>query len=140
MKLLDRIRESRQKSVLPEEVKRYYQSGTKQRRGVAAFLAVGALLATVLVASAIFFGGRFAYDKIKGDDKSQKAGISQGVGKDQPAATGTQGSGEGSDNTQGQKPAPATPAPAPQSPSGQAKPTTPALGDEPLPHTGDEGM
>lgn len=141
MNLLDRFRKSRQKSVLPDEVKQYYQSETRQRRGVAIVLAAAALLVTIAVASGLFFGGRYAYNKIQGDDnKDQKAATSQNEDNDDFSA----------EDNQEQKPAPSqTPAPAPSTPAptpapqpapAPANPTTPALGDNALPHTGDEGM
>lgn len=150
MKLLDRIRESRQKSVLPAEVKQYYQTETRQRRGMAIGLALVALLATIAVAAALFFGGRFVYNKIQGDDKDQKKDTSQNQGADSNNGEETRGQVNTPDNSQGQQtgpsqkptPAPTTPAPgtAPNNPPAQPNPTTPALGDTPLPRTGDEGM
>ena len=146
MSLLDRFRNSRQKSVLPDEVKQYYQSETRQRRGVAIGLAIVALLVTIAVAAALFFGGRFAYNKITGDDTEQKPSSAQneedkGFGDidNKPQDTAPTAN-------QGQSPTPAappTPAPAPApapAPPAQSNPTTPALGDSPLPRTGDEGM
>src|SRR5688572_19206045 len=54
---------------LPEEVKEYYESGRKQRTGTAWLLALGTLLVTILVAFGLFFGGRWVYQQIAGDDE-----------------------------------------------------------------------
>lgn len=148
MSLLDRIRSSRQKSVLPGEVKQYYQSETRQRRGVAIVLAVAALLVTIAVAAGLFFGGRFIYNKLTGDDKGKKPATTQNGDKDWSAGdnnsqgqNGMPGNNQGQQPAPGQKPAPAPAPPTPaQTPPARANPTTPALGDNPLPHTGDEGM
>ncbi len=147
MAIFDRFRRNRQQSVLPDEVKQYYQAETRQRRGMALILAIGALIATVAVAAGLFFGGRFIYNKIQGDDKKTAQPASQI--KDE---NGNKDFGQvNNDNNQAQTPsstpaagsgsAPATSTPSnpePQTPS----PTTPALGDTPapLPHTGDEGL
>jgi hypothetical protein len=146
MAIFDRFRRNRQQSVLPDEVKQYYQAETRQRRGMALVLAVGALVATVAVAAGLFFGGRFIYDKVQGDDKktAQKAKENQNGN--------TQDFGQvNTDTNQGQAPA-SNPAPATSTPSNPEPQTptpttatpqaTPALGDTPapLPHTGDEGL
>ena len=68
MGIFDRFRRNRQTSVLPDEVREYYDSGQRQSRGVAILLTIGALLATVLIAIALFFAGRFIYNQIWGDD------------------------------------------------------------------------
>ncbi len=107
---------------------------------------MAALLITLALATAIFFGGRFAYNKIAGndDDKDQKPGISDNGGSQQ----GSSSPGNGGTNNQGQQPpqqpqvptpAPSTPAPA-NPPPAQSNPTTPSLGDTSMPRTGDEGM
>ncbi len=60
MAFTDRFKR-KQKVVLPEEVNQYYQSQRRERAGVAVILGIVALLVTLLVASALFFGGRWAY-------------------------------------------------------------------------------
>lgn len=145
MGLFDRFRRNRQQSVLPDEVKEYYQTERRQRRGTAALLAVAALAATIAVAAGLFFAGRFVYNQIRGDDSAttQTAGDKDNSNKpgneeQQPKQP------EGSNNPNPTPPPvstpgsaePQTPAPTPPAPA----PTTPALGDSPLPRTGDEGM
>ncbi len=145
MAIFDRFRRNRQQSALPDEVKEYYQTEKRQRRGAAILLGIGALLATIAVAAALFFGGRFIYNQIRGEDSSTEQTTSEN--KDQ---------NDGSNNPEdAQTATPETPdtPPATSTPSNPETPTptttpspaptpaaTPALGDTPLPHTGDEGM
>jgi cytoskeletal protein RodZ len=139
MAIWDRFKRGGQKSVLPDEVKQYYQSEKRQKRGVAIGLAVLALLATIAVAAGLFFGGRFIYHKVKGNDDKKQPASSQSDTSKSPAQK------EGPD-TKASSPQPAqntptpAPAPAPSAPAPSSNTTTPALGDEALPHTGDEGM
>ena len=131
MGLLDRIREKRQQSVLPKEVKEYYKSEQRQRRGVALGLALLALVVTIAMAAGLFFGGRFAYNKIWGKDDPK------------PSSAANQPTNNQNNNRPTAPPAtpptppPSTPAPAP---SPQPAPSTPSPGDDSLPRTGDEGM
>lgn len=145
MSIFDRLRRNRQQSVLPDEVQQYYQAEQKQRRGRAFLLALGALLVTVLVAAALFIGGRALYSQIRGDKDDNKPNASNiednsQEKQNQDAASENGAPTEGGSAPETQTPAPAanpapTPTPAP------APTTTPALGDTPaLPHTGDPGM
>ncbi len=148
MGLLDRIREKRQQSVLPEEVKEYYKSEQRQKRGVAIGLALLALVVTIAIAAALFFGGRFVYNAIWGGDKPSGNNQSQ----NQPANNTNQPNNNQNQNQNGNRsggnnpaPAPSNPAPQPSTPapapSPQPAPSTPSLGDDDrLPRTGDEGM
>lgn len=149
MSFLDRFRRNKQESVLPEEVKEYYQSERRQKRGVAVGLALVALVATVAVAAALFFGGRFAYNQIWGNDDKQDSGTSQNEGQDWSGGQNEQGESGGTqqqpqnqpggEGGQPTSPAPdSQPEPAPQ--PAPSTPPTPSLGDEPMPHTGDPGM
>lgn len=142
MAIWDRFKRNKQESVLPDEVKQYYQSEKRQKRGVAIGLAVLAVLVTVAIAAGLFFGGRFVYNKIKGNDKKESP-ASQSDSNTSP----TQGSISENKPNEAPKPSPQSapkpspqPAPAPSPPPASSNPTTPALGDSPLPRTGDEGM
>ena len=57
-------------SVLPDEVSEYYQSQRRERTGVAITLGVVALVVTLLIGAGLFFGGRYAYNKIAGNDEA----------------------------------------------------------------------
>lgn len=140
MSFLDRFRRNNQTSVLPDEVKEYYQSERRQKRGVAIGLALVALVVTIAIASALFFGGRFAYNQIWGDDDKQGSDTAQNEGQDWSGEEQGEQQSQGQSGSETEQPAPApTPSPAPQP---QPAPATPSLGDEPepLPHTGDPGM
>ena len=54
--------------VLPAEVREYYKSEQRSRTGRAWLLAIVTLLATFLIAAALFFGGRWAYRALFGND------------------------------------------------------------------------
>jgi type IV secretory pathway VirB10-like protein len=147
MGLLDRLRNNRQQSVLPDEVKQYYESEKRQRRGVAIGLALVALLVTILVAAALFFGGRFIYRQIKGDNNRGQTSSTSTTKSNTPAKS-TENNGSGTTPAQPSTPPATTPAPTPApsptptpTPAPAPSTTTPALGDTPaLPHTGDEGL
>lgn len=143
MSFLDRFRRNRQQSVLPEEVKAYYQSENRQKRGLAVGLAFVALIVTVLVAAALFFGGRFAYNQIWGGDDNQDSDTSleQASNNDSSDQNEPQSSNDEQQSGSQTEEPPTTPQPQPQpTPAPQPAPTTPSLGDEPMPHTGDPGM
>ncbi len=90
---------------VPAEIKDYYLAEKREKRGMAWLLALGTLLATVLVVLGLFFGGRWAYKKITAK-------------KTKPAQTAEVKQGNQSPQT------PAKPQPAPKKPD--AKPTTPS--------------
>lgn len=48
---------------VPLEIQEYYQAEKKERAGVAWLLALGTLAVTLLLATGIFFGGRWVYRK-----------------------------------------------------------------------------
>ena len=57
------------KTNVPPEIQEYYQTERRERAGIAWLLAVGTLVATILLTAGIFFAGRWTYRKIAGDDK-----------------------------------------------------------------------
>ncbi len=57
-------------TVLPQEVQDYYTAEKRERRGMAGLLAIGTLLATILLAVGLFFGGRWAYRSIRHQGKN----------------------------------------------------------------------
>lgn len=60
-----------QSEALPEEVQEYYESGRRQQTGKAWLLAFGTLIVTVVLAIALFFGGRWVYQQFANDDEQQ---------------------------------------------------------------------
>lgn len=145
MGIFDRFRRNRQQSVLPDEVQQYYQADQGRKRGVAVGLALAAVLVTLAVAAALFFGGRFIYNAITDDEDQKQTESSQNDG-DRQNEFGTsenqENNGAANENEE-QTPAgedeDTAEEPAPQ-PAPQPAPTTPNLGDDDLPHTGDPGM
>lgn len=55
------FRRNKKDSVMPEEVRDFYASEHRDRKGMAWLLAVATLLVTFLIAAALFFGGRWIY-------------------------------------------------------------------------------
>jgi len=70
---------SKEAEALPDEVKEFYESGRKQKAGMAWLLALGTLVVTVLLAVALFFAGRWVFDKIAGDDEPSSPQTTQNV-------------------------------------------------------------
>ncbi len=140
------FRRKQQNSVLPDEVNQYYQSQRREKTGVVFVLGILALVATLLVGLGVFFGGRYLYQKIRGNDTPKTPGATVQVDPNTNKVELPQIEGNGVPGQGDQEVAPGpsdanvnspqtTPAPAP------APAQTPVLGDEPttLPATGDEG-
>lgn len=98
-----------QEDNVPTEVKDYYQSERRERVGVAWLLAIGTLLATLAIVIALFFGGRWAWRALFGNDDTKA-----------PTSTGQRGGQKSDDPKNGANPTPAppsSPSPSPGSPS-----------------------
>lgn len=145
MRFLDRFRKGRQQSILPEEVEQYYKTERRQKSGVAILIGLVAVIVTVLIILALFFGGRFVINKItnKGDKNQQAQQEDWPVGNSQSNNKPANENSEASEPNQ----------PTNNQPSNQAQPNnsnqpstpptpaqTPSLGDgAAMPRTGDEG-
>lgn len=70
MGIFDRFKRNKQTEVLPEEVEQYYQSKQNEKRSIAWLVGLGTLVATVVIAAGLFYGARYAYRQIKGDDNN----------------------------------------------------------------------
>ena len=66
-------RNKKNTDVLPQEVREYYQTERRERTGMAWLLAIGTLLVTFIIAAALFFGGRWAYRAVFGNDDNKTA-------------------------------------------------------------------
>lgn len=139
----------KQDSVLPDEVSQYYQSQRRERIGVAIILGIVALIVTLLIAVALFFGGRWVYREFIANDNTAPSLEPATEQTDKSAEQSKAQQGSSPSNSQGQSASPSpAPSPTPSTPqtnSGSSSTTTPQttpnLGDEPsLPHTGDPGM
>lgn len=128
-------RRNQDKVVLPEEVRDYYQAERRQRTGRAWLLALVTLLITFLIAAALFFGGRWLYRAVFGNDDTNKTttGQTQNIGDDAATNTGgTDGAENESDEDAPATKVPATPAPAPTTPgTSQQPPASPAPASPP---------
>lgn len=109
------VEQEQPKSNLPKEVQDYYESGSRERRGMAWLLGLGTLLVTLLLAAGIFFGGRWIYNKIA-NNNDQPQDTAQ-IGEDQKKEESNQnnqnsGSNSSDSNSNQNQPQP-TPAPTP---------------------------
>lgn len=112
-------RKTQDTDVVPAEIQDYYQSEKRERTGVAWLLALVTLVITVLLALALFFGGRWLYRKVVTNDKPNTG--QQAPASNQPGNVNAPG-----DNTDTPgAPAPSAPAPSTPAPSAPA-PTAPA--------------
>lgn len=125
---------------VPQEIQEYYQSERRERTGVAWLLALGTLLVTVALATALFFGGRWVYRKVvdrgNGNDNGGSSQVQQNPADNQPT-----GSTEGtSTEDQAQTPAqdgttPGNEGTVSDTAATTNRPNVPATGDS-LPDTG----
>ena len=74
---------------MPAEIQNYYQTEQRERVGVAWFLAAGVFVVTLLLASGIFFGGKWAYRKISHKDPKPTSGQVAQPANDGTAVTDT---------------------------------------------------
>lgn len=132
-------RGSNNNSDLPAEVQEYYQSERRERVGIAWLLAGGTLILTLLLAFGLFFGGRWAYNKIAGNDSGSETTAQQEDTDDKDEKnddSATNGDTNTNDTTGTSSATTTTPsAPAPQ-PSVAPATTT---GPNNLPNTGPTG-
>jgi|GEM_PF-4238757 len=114
---------------LPAEIQDYYQSQRREKAGVAWLLAAGVFIVTLLIAMALFFGGRWAYRQIT--DRGNDAPATGQNEQQDEGANGAQGSGDTEETPvtpndpsrggdipgQDGQPTPSQPAPQPTVPS-----------------------
>lgn len=91
-------------TAVPAELAEYYQGERRARRGVAWLLALATLVVTLVLATALFFGGRWVWRTIADrNDKKQPIVTQQENSNEQspaPAAqSGTPGAGSSTANT-----------------------------------------
>ncbi len=117
---------------VPPEVQNYYQAERRQRLSVAWLLGAGTLVATLVLAVGIFFGGRWLYRSLH--HTSTSTATSQGKSDVGPSKTPSAASSTPSTP----KPTPSTSSAQPSTPTASAPSSSPATGDN-LPHTGPDG-
>jgi uncharacterized protein HemX len=64
---------------VPQEIQEYYQAERRVRAGMAWLLAGVTLVVTLLLATGLFFGGRWAYRAIFNNDEEQTTQQEQGT-------------------------------------------------------------
>ncbi len=117
-------RNKKEQSNYPPEVQDYYQSEKRERTGIAWLLALGTLIATVIIAISLFFGGRWLFNTIfnsdddtstsqtdqtqNGDPQTQSETDEAPVVEDQPEATEDNNQDDESEVTESEAPQPTT--------------------------------
>lgn len=93
---------------VPPEVEQYYESTRRERKGIAWLLAFATLLLTLVIAAALFFGGRWIYRKITNND-SQPAPTPVQQEENQAEQTPSGTPNESEDDREGERETAATP-------------------------------
>ena len=135
-------RKQQQSSILPDEVNQYYQSQRRERTGVVFMLGILALIATLLVGLSVFFGGRYIYNKVRGNDTQPNTTVQTDNNKINGTLEISEAEKNRSNNSGDQEVAPTENTESTtEAETNTAPDQTPNLGDEPeiLPATGDEG-
>lgn len=89
---------------VPQEIQDYYQTEKRERTGVAWLLALGTLLITVGLSILLFFGGRWVYRQIAGNDiekTPETSQVAQNPSEDQGQESSSQPSSDNGGQTQG---------------------------------------
>lgn len=137
-------RKKQQESVVASEIQDYYQAERRERKGVAWLLAIATFVVTLLIVLALFYGGKWVYNKISGDEP-EVTETTQGDTSQSDQATQDNQDAQQQDQDQlkpdggdrqvsGQSDAPQTSSTSTSTPS----PSTPVTGpaSEELPRTG----
>lgn len=121
---------------MPTEVQDYYKAEGRQRSGLAWLLALGTLLVTVVVVLGLFMGGRWAFRKLKNNDKPAPVAVQTDKTKDggtKPAETTPDGDAPATSPAQTPPATTTSPAPAGSSttaPSSTKNSNLPSTGPE----------
>lgn len=124
---------------VPEEIKEYYQAGKRDRMWVVWLLSGATFIVTVLVVLGLFWGGRWAFDKMRGNDTqtadtSQSSDVQNQAERDESVEGGSSEDINNTDNTgttPAQTPAASTPTTTPNTGSASAElPRTGPSSDE----------
>lgn len=120
--------------VSPTAVKEYYQAVGSQQSWLTWVLSIAAFIITLLIVLGLFWGGRWAWNRLNSDDKPATTTQEQAASGDQEESAERQGNNNSGSNTPNTTPN--TPAPAPQTQPTPAPTTTPQTGGSDLPATG----
>jgi hypothetical protein len=84
---------------VPAEVRDYYKSERRERAGVAWLLSAGTLVFTLVLAAALFFGGKWIYNHLINPDKKQETSQQANNGGQQDQNNTGNNTGTSSTNT-----------------------------------------
>lgn len=143
MAIWDRFKRNNSEDIgMPAEVQEYYKAESRSRNGMAWILAISTLVVTLALAAALFFGGRWIYQTIFGDDESNqteevmKADEKLADDKSDEGAVNTNAGATTPSTSTPAPQTPTTPAPAPQPSSAPTTSTIPSTGPATLVNTG----
>jgi hypothetical protein len=125
-------RKKAQREDVPPEVQDYYQAEKRERTSVAWLLGFITLVITILLALIIFFGGRWAWRALTGNDRTDDD-TSQVEQEPEDEVNGEDAEEPGDEAEEEDEEAP-PPTPPRVPPAGPAEP------EEPLPRTGPAAM
>ncbi len=132
MALFSRFRRNKtDQTGMPTEVRDYYKAEGRERTGLAWLLALATLLVTVLVVLGLFLGGRWAFRKLKDNNKPAPVAV-QNENKDEAEKP----KDEPQNNPSTSQPVPATPAPSPTGSTSTPAPQTQTPANGSIPNTG----
>jgi cytoskeletal protein RodZ len=132
---------------MPPELQNYYQAENREKTWMAWVLGIATLVITILLALALFFGGRWVYRKVRGNETPQVTTTqtqeeAQEASEDTSSSDDEESSSETEENTvaTGSSSTP-TSTPSTQTPPAQSTPTptpttTAQTGTNGLPSTG----
>lgn len=132
-------------NAVPQEVREYYEAERRERTGMAWLLAIGTLVVTLLLASGLFFGGRWVYRTVFDNKDDKKQPVATETKKDESKKTDTNKPNETTGSSSGgtttpqaaRTDTPSTSTPRPTTPTqGPATTTLPSSGTTTLANTG----
>lgn len=122
---------------MPPELQNYYQAENREKTWMAWVLGLVTLVVTILLALALFFGGRWVYRKVTNDEPA-KVTTTQTENTDQKGSENNSSDSEDSSKDTEEAAQPATPPATTQTPGTAAPATPPATATVPV--TGDAGL
>lgn len=128
-------------TVLPE-IEKYYEAERKERAGLAWLLALVSVACVALILIGLFFGGKWAYNRLTDDKKDEPVAVqttNESTSTDQTKDTAGKDNTNAAQEGTAQAPVPST-VPASSTPTAAVNPTTSKTPDSNLPGTGPEGL
>jgi hypothetical protein len=139
MGVFDRFRRRNEEAALPEDVESYYREDRSSRRTAALLLGLATFVATLVIGSALYFGGRAVYRAISGDDSQEDVAQVEQNGQ-KPADEAENNKDSASEQAAGNNDRQEPSRNDSDDRSQRGGNATPVLGDQRLPATGDPGL